>query len=71
MAGARTVISSLWPVSDRGTAEFMISLYKASDQPLYKKIHEYQKAQIEKLRKHGYSDHPCQWAAFIATGDWR
>jgi len=71
MAGARTVISSLWPVADRSTAEFMISLYKASDQPLYKKIHEYQKAQIEKLRKHGYSDHPYQWAAFIATGDWR
>jgi CHAT domain-containing protein len=71
MAGARTVIGSLWSVSDRSSAEFMISLYKASDQPLYERIHQYQKAQIEKLRTHGYSDHPYQWAAFIATGDWR
>ncbi|MFW9817625.1 MAG: CHAT domain-containing protein, partial [Candidatus Thorarchaeota archaeon] len=71
MAGARTVISSLWSVSDRSSAEFMISLYRASDQRLYERIHQYQKAQIEKLRTHGYSDHPYQWAAFIATGDWR
>jgi CHAT domain-containing protein len=71
MAGARTVISSLWPIADKSTAEFMISLYEASNQPLYQKIYQYQKAQIDKLRSHGYSDHPYQWAAFIATGDWR
>jgi CHAT domain-containing protein len=71
MAGARTVISSLWPVADKSTAEFMISLYEVSDQPLYEKIHRYQKAQIERLRNYGYSDHPRHWAAFIASGDWR
>jgi CHAT domain-containing protein len=71
VAGARTVVSSLWPVSDRSTAEFMIRLYTASNQPLHETIRNYQLEQIEKLRSHGYSDHPSQWAAFITTGDWR
>jgi CHAT domain-containing protein len=64
-------MSSLWPVGDRGTAEFMTSLYATSDKPLYLKIWYYQKNLIEKLRAHGYSDHPYQWAAFIATGGWQ
>jgi CHAT domain-containing protein/tetratricopeptide (TPR) repeat protein len=71
MAGARTVISSLWPVSDRGTAEFMASLYETSDEPLFLKIWRYRKYVIEKLRANGYSDHPYRWAAFIATGGWQ
>jgi CHAT domain-containing protein/tetratricopeptide (TPR) repeat protein len=71
VSGAHTIISSLWPVADRNTAEFMSYLYSASDQPLFSSIRQYQLNLLHRLRSHGYPDHPCQWAAFVSTGDWR
>jgi len=71
LAGARTVVSALWPVSDKTTAEMMSQLYAESEKPLPKRIRDMQLAQIKKLRSGGFSDHPYNWAAFIALGDWR
>jgi CHAT domain-containing protein/tetratricopeptide (TPR) repeat protein len=70
MAGARTVVSSLWPVSDRVTASFMTSIYDGLDKPLHRAIREYQLGALKRLRSGGYSDHPVKWAAFLSTGDW-
>ena len=67
-AGARTVLSSLWSVSDRSTAELMRRFYvhlgagEAKDQALAK-------AQREMLA--GPYRHPYHWAAFQLDGDWR
>ena len=67
-AGARTVLSSLWSVSDRSTAELMRRFYahlgagEAKDQALAE-------AQREMLA--GTYRHPYHWAAFQLDGDWR
>ncbi len=67
-AGARTVLSSLWSVSDRSTAELMRRFYahlgagKAKDAALAA-------AQREMLA--GPNRHPYHWAAFQLDGDWR
>jgi CHAT domain-containing protein len=67
-AGARTVLSSLWSVSDRSTAELMHRFYAhlragaAKDQALAL-------AQREMLSS-PYR-HPYHWAAFQLDGDWR
>ncbi|HEV7671532.1 MAG TPA: CHAT domain-containing protein [Thermoanaerobaculia bacterium] len=67
-AGARTVLSSLWSVSDRSTAELMRRFYAhlgagaAKDQALAL-------AQREMLA--GPYRHPYHWAAFQLDGDWR
>jgi len=71
MTGARTVVSALWPVSDKTTADMMAQLYAQSEKSLPERIREVQLAEIRKLRSEGFSDHPYNWAAFIALGDWR
>jgi len=71
-AGARTVVSSLWSVSDAGTAELMRRFYgflkagKPKDEAL-------RLAQVDLLRGRAgqeFSD-PFHWAAFQLYGDWR
>ena len=71
LAGARTVVSALWPVSDKTTAGMMSQLYAKSKQPIYERIREMQLSKLRELRSEGISDHPYNWAAFIAIGDWR
>lgn len=66
-AGARSVLASLWAISDRSTAPFMESFYgrlrggAARDRAL-------QDAQVAALRQ---GAHPYHWAAFQLSGDWR
>ena len=67
-AGARTVLSSLWSVSDRSTAELMRRFYahlgagEAKDQAL---------AAAQREMVAGPFRHPYHWAAFQLDGDWR
>lgn len=71
MAGARTVISALWPVSDKTTSEMMSYLYDYRENNLVLAIQSLAKKNLEGLRKKHQPDHPYLWAAFIALGDWR
>ena len=71
MAGARTVISALWPVSDKATAEMMSRLYEKKDESLPERIRKLQLETIDALRSQNKVDHPFSWGAFIALGDWR
>jgi tetratricopeptide (TPR) repeat protein/CHAT domain-containing protein len=71
MAGARTVISALWPVSDKATAEMMSQLYASGRGSLPDILREIQLQKISDLRESKQADHPFSWGAFIALGDWR
>lgn len=71
MAGARMLVSALWPVDDRRTAEMMAIFYTESDKSIPERMREMQLSQINKLRAQGLSDHPYSWAGFIAIGDWK
>jgi CHAT domain-containing protein len=71
MAGARTVVSALWSISDEATAEMMSHLYEKRDESFPETIRRIQLKTINKLRAQGYVDHPFSWGAFIAVGDWR
>jgi len=71
MAGARTVISALWPVSDEATAELMGRLYGSGRGNIPQIMQKMAVRRIRELRKKGQSDHPFSWGAFIALGDWR
>jgi len=68
-AGARSVVASLWSVSDESTAELMTKFYgylkegRAKDEAL-------RAAQIDLIRGGRFS-HPFFWAAFTLNGDWR
>ncbi len=71
LAGAGTVVSSLWKIDDQSTAEMMGQLFAEKGQTIAERIRAIQLARIEKLRSDGRPDHPYSWGAFIATGDWR
>ncbi len=67
-AGARTVLSSLWAVSDRSTAELMRRFYRHLGAGAPKDA-ALSLAQREMLA--GPYRHPYHWAAFQLDGDWR
>ena len=68
-AGARSVLASLWGVSDRSTADLMKRFYgylkagRSKDEALHA-------AQVDLIRNKSFA-HPYHWAAFQLTGDWR
>jgi CHAT domain-containing protein/Tfp pilus assembly protein PilF len=71
MAGARTVVSALWPVSDEATAEMMSHLHGSSQKTLPEMMRQIQLEKMQTLRENKQADHPFSWGAFIALGDWR
>lgn len=70
-AGARTVISSLWEIPDHSTSQFMKTLYGMSAGNLPEALRLTALESLKNLRRRGQPDHPYNWAAFIAIGDWR
>ncbi len=71
IAGARVVVSALWPVSDKMTELMMKHLYEAESESSSERVREMQLAQLLDMRKKGLPDHPYNWAGFIAVGDWK
>jgi CHAT domain-containing protein len=73
LAGARTVIMSLWKVDDKATLDWMRRLYEGREAGL-STAEAVRKASLDSLqerRTNGRSTHPYYWGAFVAAGDWR
>ncbi|MCI0656994.1 MAG: CHAT domain-containing protein, partial [Acidobacteria bacterium] len=73
VAGARTVIMSLWSVSDLASREWIRQLYKArlSGQSTIQSVRSASTTILEARRKAGITTHPFYWGAFVAAGDWQ
>jgi CHAT domain-containing protein/tetratricopeptide (TPR) repeat protein len=74
MAGARTVIMSLWPVGDATTSSWMGRLYRqrfVAGAATLDAVRAASLGLLREARTKGASTHPARWAGFIAAGDWR
>lgn len=74
VAGARTVVMSLWSVDDQATRAWMRALYKGRFQKKLSTadaVHAASLAVLRDRRAKGQSTLPSYWAAFVAAGDWR
>ena len=82
IAGARSVLASLWAVNDASTAELMIRFYKhlldgkTKDQALRAAQMEFIEGPIQVPNQHGELverdfSAPKHWAAFQLIGDWQ
>ena len=74
LAGARTVVMSLWPVDDAATSAWMEALYRARLEKGSDTVEAVAAADLAVLgarRQKGESLHPFYWAGFVASGDWR
>ncbi|HEX9794975.1 MAG TPA: CHAT domain-containing protein [Planctomycetota bacterium] len=75
MAGARTVVSSLWSVRDQATGELMQAYYRNLWLEGKGKLEALRAARLEMLeanrRSKGGRGLPSTWGAFVLSGDWR
>ncbi len=75
VAGAKTVISSLWKVDDRAAATLMRHFYENYWQKGMEKLEALHKAKLRMLRQnradYGGDARPATWGAFVLSGDWR
>jgi CHAT domain-containing protein len=74
IAGARTIIMSLWSVEDVSTRLWMRALYDGRFQQHLSTADAMRAASrrvLQNRRARGQSTHPFYWAAFVAAGDWK
>jgi len=74
VAGAGTLIMSLWSVEDEATREWMRELYEGrllKELSTAEAVREASLSVLNARRQRGESTHPFYWAAFVAAGDWR
>jgi CHAT domain-containing protein len=69
LAGAETLVMSLWPVSDDVTRDMMTAYYAGLQRGLGRGD-ALRRAQLAMLKQAEYR-HPFYWASFIQAGDWR
>jgi CHAT domain-containing protein/tetratricopeptide (TPR) repeat protein len=71
IAGARTLIMSLWPVTDHDAREWIVKLYRArlDGRSSMDSIRAADRAVLEARRKAKVSTHPFFWGAFVAAGE--
>jgi CHAT domain-containing protein len=73
VAGAHTVIMSLWSVDDEATREWMRVLYEGRFQKHLTTADAVRAASVAMLqnrRAKSQSTNPFYWAAFVALGNW-
>ncbi len=74
VAGARTVVMSLWSVDDQAARAWMRALYEGRFQKQLSTadaVHAASLAVLAARRAKHQSTYPFYWAGFVAAGDWR
>lgn len=74
IAGARTVLATLWPVEDASARAWMDAFYEAGLERELGTAAAVRAASLSILRQRragGADDHPFYWGAYVGSGDWR
>jgi CHAT domain-containing protein len=74
VAGARTVLLSLWPVEDDAARRWIRELYQARlgrGRSTDRAVAEASLYCLRRLRERRQYPHPYLWTSFVAAGDWR
>jgi CHAT domain-containing protein len=68
LAGAETLVMSLWPVSDYVTREMMTAYYTGLKKG-FGRGEALRQSQLAMMKRKG-REHPFYWASFIQSGEW-
>ena len=72
IAGARSVVMSLWSIDDHSAREWTQQLYgsRLSGRSTAESVRDASLHILEARRRVGVTTHPFWWGAFVAAGDW-
>ena len=68
-SGARSVVATLWSVSDQSTAALMVNFYQQLQKSGISKSEALRQAQLQLLQSSEYKD-PYYWSPFVLIGNW-
>jgi CHAT domain-containing protein len=68
-AGARSVLATLWFISDDASGQLVVEFYKQLQNTSLSKARALQAAQL-KLMEDPLLGHPAYWAPFLLVGNW-
>lgn len=74
VAGAGTLIMSLWAVEDKSAGEWMKRLYEGrfrKNLETAEAVREASLGMLKSFRAQGRGTHPFYWGGFVAVGGWR
>ncbi|HZN04724.1 MAG TPA: CHAT domain-containing tetratricopeptide repeat protein [Candidatus Polarisedimenticolia bacterium] len=73
IAGARSLVTSLWDLEDHSARRWIRELYRARlhGASTAGAVRQASRSILESRRRAGLADHPYYWAPFVAAGDWR
>jgi len=74
VAGARTIVMSLWSMDDADAMKWMLRLYGhrlADGMSTAEAVRRADLDLLESKRAAGASTHPSSWGGWIASGDWQ
>jgi CHAT domain-containing protein len=73
LAGANSIIATLWRVDDQSTTDLMTQFFKnlSAGQPKADALRNAQLALIESMKAAGKTPSPYYWAPFTLTGKWK
>ncbi|MBK8128215.1 MAG: CHAT domain-containing protein [bacterium] len=69
IAGAKTIVSSLWAVDDNMTRDVMMKTVSQNNLTIGAALRTAMLSRIGELREQNLSDHPYYWAGFVCSGD--
>ncbi len=69
LAGAESVISTLWEIPDQSTARLMRQFYQGVQWGLSSALHSAQRQALRSQREAGVPEHPYSWGAFVVYGN--
>ncbi len=73
VAGAKSVLSSLWKVGDKESADLMVDFYQYYWEQGMGKAEALRAAQLKMMNQHrgaGVEPQPASWGAFVLSGNW-
>jgi CHAT domain-containing protein len=73
IAGAHTLVVSLWPVEDDATRYWMRALYasRRAGATTVDAVRAASRGVLDEQRRTGGTTHPYFWGGFVSIGDWR